>query len=205
MNSIQKKRVVLIGLIIIAVTMGVSAFLAGFFFSEITNMPAAARLVVALLFLVSVFLLAWYAFYKAVESIVSEAQYMVRLEHTEVSAPTGFTMTREEIVERTRALKNENLVAIEKDEPQFPYSLKWKTKTFALLYGTDKGVLMIIRIPEDYAAKLGKVHEVTPAKFPKGRFWQVIPLGKTFKDKTEVYDILDKAREFVSNPPRAKK
>ena len=109
-------------------------------------------------------------------------------------------ITRNEIAEYIRNLENQDLAVVEKiDNPQFPYSLKWKIKTFALLYAVDNGVLMVVRVPVDYVEILKRKYNVKPSTFPKGRNWFAITVDNRFETKQEVFDILNNAAEYIKS------
>ena len=74
-----------------------------------------------------------------------------------------------------------------------------------MVYGTDTGVTMIVRIDGDYADALIVKHpEIHRPKFPKGANWYYIPIDGAFDSKEAVYEILNAAREFVANQPEPK-
>jgi len=111
----------------------------------------------------------------------------------------NLVVTRKEIAADIIALGNPDLTVSERpQQPQLPMSLKYKGKTYAMLFGTDAGVLMIVRIDDVYADILSIKHpEICRSKFPKGRNWYFIPVDGAFKNKEEVYRVLEHAREFV--------
>jgi len=112
----------------------------------------------------------------------------------------SFFITRREIAEDTRNLRNPDITVEERpDQPQLPTTLRYKGRTYAMLYGTDKGVLMTVRITDSCADKLsGKYPGIKPARFPKGPNWYRIPIEGAFSDKEEIYRILFEARVFLS-------
>jgi len=120
----------------------------------------------------------------------------------EQPAPKGitqFTVTRQNIVDWTRSMGDIDITVREKiDDPQMPHSLRWKNKTFALAYGTDAGVLLIARIPDDYVAVLSKSHRIDRSKFPKGPYWWTIPINQTWTSKEMVMELLKKSVRYVS-------
>jgi len=114
---------------------------------------------------------------------------------------TPLTMTRREIADALRAKGDPDIKIVERpDQPQLPMSLKYKTKTFAMLHGTDSGVLMIVRIWDDYARQLLAVHpKLRRAHFPRGRNWYYVPIDGTFQNKEAVYRVLSNAETFVKS------
>ena len=118
----------------------------------------------------------------------------------------GFWITRKEIAEDVRNLKNKDITVIEHlKNPQLPTSLKWKTKTFALLYVSDEGPLMIARISDELGKELAKTNpKVSRAVFPKGNNWYSIPVDQTFENKAAVYKVISQAQEFVTLKPTPK-
>ena len=119
--------------------------------------------------------------------------------------PEAFFITRQEIAENTRKLENPDITVAEySDQPQLPTTLKYKGKTYTMLYGTDKGVLMIVRIADSYADELaGKYPVIRRASFPNAPNWYCFPLEGTLENKEEVYRILFRARTFL-NPKSGK-
>jgi len=139
--------------------------------------------------------------YEVIEKTTAEVErnYKLELEKFKQENYTKFLITRKEIAEDTKALNNVNITVIERDKnPQMPMSLKYKDKTYAMLYGTDIGVIMIVRISEAYANVLSFKHpEICRAKFPKGANWYYIPVDGAFANKDAVYSVLYRAIEFV--------
>ena len=115
-------------------------------------------------------------------------------------SPVKFSITRQEIIAYAISQDPEKITAKDTLDPQFPYSLKWKTKSIAMLYGTDKGVLMTTRIHEDAAKDLGKKHDVQVAKFPRGKNWYFIPIDDTFHNKEQVFEIVHMALGYAQIP-----
>jgi len=117
-----------------------------------------------------------------------------------------FFITRREIAENTRELNDPDISVKEYPlKPQLPTILKCKGRTYAMLYGTDKGVHMTVRIPDYYANDLGyKYRGVRQADFPHAPNWYCIPVEGAFKDKEEVYRILFEARIFLNLPKNEK-
>ena len=121
----------------------------------------------------------------------------------EVKEP-GFSMTRKEIVDYVQSLDPENISAKIPEGPQHLYSLKWKRATFAMLHGTDKGVLMVVLLDEKTQNELSKKHNVQKSKFPRGEHWFTIPIDTTFTDNEQVFKIIQTAIEFVKVKKAAK-
>ena len=109
----------------------------------------------------------------------------------------AFSITRKEIVDYVQSKDPENISAKIPEGPQHLYSLKWKKATFAMLHGTDKGVLMIVLLNEQTQQELGKKHNVQRAKFPRGENWYTIPIDNTFTTKEQVFAIIQLAIDFV--------
>lgn len=113
-----------------------------------------------------------------------------------------FFITRHEITEDTRKSGDTDITVTERPyQPQLPASLKYKGKTYAMLYGTDKGVLMIVKIDDGYADELAsKYPGVRRASFPNAPNWYYVPVeGGAFKTKEEVYGIIFEARKFLAS------
>jgi predicted DNA-binding protein (MmcQ/YjbR family) len=108
-------------------------------------------------------------------------------------------VTRKEIAEATRAMDNPDIKVVERlHQPQLPMSLRVKDKTYAMLHGTDGGVMMTVKISDEYANMLGaKYHGVSKASFPCGLNWYYIPVDNTFS-RDSVFEILYAAAEFTS-------
>ena len=117
------------------------------------------------------------------------------------SGTDGFWITRKDIVKDVGLINKEDISAVEHPQnPQLPTSIKWKTKTFVLLYASDEGPLMIARIPDELAKQLASNNfNVRRADFPKGNNWYSIPVKGTFEDKESIYKVIAEAQEFVAN------
>jgi len=138
---------------------------------------------------------------KADEAVNAEPKVAPRL----LLPPSGgetvtFFITRREIAEDTRGLGNPDLTIKEYPyQPQLPTILKCKDRTYAMLYATDRGVLIIARLTDAYAEELiCKYPGVRRASFPRGANWYCVPVEKAFTDKEEVYRILFEARAFLN-------
>ena len=118
----------------------------------------------------------------------------------------GFSITRREIADDARRIGDPGISVIERpSQPQLPMSLKHRDKTYAMLHGTENGVMMIVRIADQYAGELAKIHpEICRARFPRGANWYCVPIGGVFKDKESVYQVLDAARGFVAQKSAAR-
>ena len=122
-----------------------------------------------------------------------------------IEKPKDHLITRQEIVAYARKL-NSKIVIKEAQEPQFPYSIRWKNKTVVMLYGTDKGVMMIVRLNEKDKEEISKIHELKQAKFPRGKYWSSVLIDNTFIVKEQVFRILHMAtgipqpQEVVTEP-----
>ena len=107
-----------------------------------------------------------------------------------------FMLTRKEIAENAKETGGRAVTVVERADSQLPMSLKYGAKTFAMLYGTDAGIVMVVRIPAEYADEFVKEHPaIRPAKFP--RKWYQIPIDGTFKDKESVFRVLAYAANYV--------
>jgi len=112
-------------------------------------------------------------------------------------------ITRQEIVEEFRRIKDTSLEIVDRfDNPRLPSSLKHKGKTFASMFGTDMGIILVAKLPQDVADVLAKNHrDFGPSSFPKGKNWYALPIGSSFKNKADVIDVLLASYEFIKNPP----
>lgn len=111
-------------------------------------------------------------------------------------------ITRHEIAEYTKSQGKKELNVIEhENDPQIPMSLKWKSRTYAMIYTADDGLSIIVALEDEYAIELSKIHTgMHHPKFPNGPHWYSIPVNnKAFKSKGDVYKLLDHACEFVAN------
>lgn len=130
----------------------------------------------------------------------SEKNYLTSLQKFRIENSSKFIITRREIAEDTRNLKNPSITVSQPASPQFPTSLKWKGKTYAMLYASEMSVLMIVRISDEYANELSQTHpEVYRAVFPKGSNWYVVQIDGAFPNKESVYEVLTAARLFVQS------
>ena len=133
---------------------------------------------------------------KAAET--AEMKYLQALEKFKADYYSDFKITRKEIIEDTKEIGNPDITIIERPAPQVPVSLKYKGKTYALLYGTDMGVIMVVKLYDEYADSLAVRHpQIRRGKFPAGANWYYVPVDGAFKDKKAVYDVLNTAYEFV--------
>jgi hypothetical protein len=81
---------------------------------------------------------------------------------------------------------------------QLPMSLKYAKHTFVLLYGTEEGVLMVIRLGHEYADELAKDHpEICRAHFPAGSDWYYLPIDGAFLSKPAVYEVIDYSMDSI--------
>jgi len=131
-------------------------------------------------------------------------QIFITLPHDDVPLSVQkFSITRREIADDTLKLNDPNITVKERpDEPQLPMSLNYKGFTYAMLHGTEAGVVMIVKIADAYAAQLALRHpEICRARFPRGPNWYYLPIDYTFRDKESVYEILGAARAFVDLLP----
>jgi len=131
-------------------------------------------------------------------SCAAELNYLRALEKFKSDYYSDFTITRKEIVDDTRAIGNPDIVILEKEQPQMPVSLKYKGKTYAILYGTDKGVMMVVKLTDSYADKLAAKHpQIRRAKFPAGANWYYVPVDGAFDSKDAVYSVLNVSYGFI--------
>jgi len=133
--------------------------------------------------------------------IAAEREYLILLEQYRLANPQVFRITRREIADDVTAM---NLAGVEVCErlysPQLPMSLKFKSKTYAMLHAMDDGVLMTVQLSEDFAEELKVRHtDLCKSKFPKGTYWFTLPIGAAFENKDEVYNVLEYARAFVES------
>ena len=111
--------------------------------------------------------------------------------------PDKFTITRKQIIDFAQSQDPDHISARVPEGPQHLYTIRWKAATLAMLHGTDKGVLMIVRISDKDKEALAKVHNVQVAKFPRGENWFTVPIDCSFTSKEQVFAIVLKAIEFV--------
>jgi len=115
-----------------------------------------------------------------------------------------FLITRQEIAEDARRSGDPDITVSEHPcQPQLPTTLKYRDRTYAMLYATDRGVLIIARLTDGYADELiCKYPGVRRAAFPRGANWYCVPVESAFTDKEEVYRILFEARAFLLSAGR---
>jgi len=132
------------------------------------------------------------------ESAGAEAVRPLYLPVSEGETVTFF-ITRREIAEDARRLGDPDITVSEYPcQPQLPTTLKYRGRTYAMLYATDNGVLIIARLDNGYAEELVcKYPGIRHAAFPRGANWYCVPVGRAFTDKEEVYRILFEARAFL--------
>jgi len=127
-------------------------------------------------------------------------QYVLALQKEQPQTPTKakFAITRQDIVDWIKTLEETDITVKKRtQDPQMPYSLRWKDKTFALAYGTEVGVLLIVRIQDTYAKDLAEIHRVDRSTFPKGPSWWAIPLDHTWTSKEMVLNLLESSITYV--------
>jgi len=128
----------------------------------------------------------------------AELNYLRALEKFKSDYYTDFAITRREIIADTRAIGNEDIAVLERAEPQMPVSLKYKGKTYAILYGTDRGVMMVVKLSDGFADRLAVKHpEIRRAKFPAGANWYYVPVDGAFDGKEAVYTVLNASYGYV--------
>jgi len=135
-----------------------------------------------------------------VERAAAEAErsYLAALEKFKTDNYSDFKITRKEVINDTHALNNPQITIVERPEPHSPVSIKYKDKTYVMMYGTDKGIMMIAKIDDAYADSLSiKNPEVRRAKFPAGANWYYVPINGAFENKESVYAVLNAAYGFV--------
>jgi len=129
---------------------------------------------------------------------IAEENTLRALEQFKCEHYTDFRITRKEIVADTIALENPHITVLERVEPQMPVSLKYKGKSYAILYGTDKGVMMVVKLSDAFADKLAVKHpEIRRAKFPAGANWYYVPVDGAFESKEAVYTVLNASYGYV--------
>jgi len=125
-------------------------------------------------------------------------EYVSSLRKEQPSTPTRFAITRQDIVDWIKTLEETDITVHKRtQDPQMPHSFRWNGKTFALTYGTDVGVLLIVRIQDTYAKELSKIHRVDRSTFPKGPCWWAIPLDHTWTSKEMVLELLKTSIAYV--------
>jgi len=131
-------------------------------------------------------------------ALIAESKYLAALEKFKSEHYTEFYITRREMVADTLALNNTDIKVLERVEPQMPVSLKYKDKTYAILYGTDRGVMMVVKLSDVFADKLAVKHpEIRRAKFPAGANWYYVPVDGAFDSKEAVYTVLNASYGYV--------
>lgn len=117
-----------------------------------------------------------------------------------------FSITRREIADDTRQSGDRDIAVREyPNQPQLPTTLKYRGRTYAMLYATDKGVLMTVRIADDHAEELSCLYPgVRRASFPRTSNWYCVPVEGAFAAKEDVYRILSEARAFTRRAERRK-
>ncbi|MDR0426107.1 MAG: AAA family ATPase [Clostridiales bacterium] len=132
----------------------------------------------------------------------AEREYAAALAELK-EAYAEFRISRSEIAKRMRALAaaqdNADINVIERPkQPQLPMSLRYREKTFGMLYSIETGVLMVLRMSRAYAEELSARHpELCRAQFPAGPNWYSLPVDGAFEDKAAVYRVLDHSLDFV--------
>jgi len=141
------------------------------------------------------------------KTIAASKHYESELEKYKAKYYSPFLITRKEIAEKISAQNDPNTeVVLRPKNPQLPMSLKQKGKTYSMLHGTDEGVIMVVRIPSDFADELSKSHpEICRASFPAGANWYHVPIDGAFSDKASVYRLLETSKNFVESLALAKK
>jgi len=109
-------------------------------------------------------------------------------------------ITRQEIMDEAYASGGSEISTVEHPEQLHqPISLKWNGKTYVMLYGTDCGIIMIIKLPDDYAANLKSLHPaICRAHFPTAENWYYVHVDKEFHSKDCVFKVIHMARDFVA-------
>jgi len=99
-----------------------------------------------------------------------------------------------------RTIDYPDVTIIERDKsPQLPMTLKTKGKVFAMLYGMESGVFMVVVLDDKYAASIKQTYpEICPSNFPREANCYQLPVDGAFKEKRSVYSILNVSREFVN-------
>jgi len=110
-------------------------------------------------------------------------------------------ITRQEIVDEAYASGGAEIsTVLHPEQLHQPVSLKWHGKTYAMLYGTDHGIILIIKLADDYAAHLKTVHpEICRAHFPTAANWYYIHVDKSFHSKDCIFKVIHNARDFVAS------
>ena len=141
----------------------------------------------------------YYGLDQDVDDAAAEKAYYEALDKYKEEHFTDFKITRQEIGAEARKQKSEGVTVAERPaKPHLPASLKWKGRTFAMLYEKNDVVSMTIRIPDEYAESLIPKHpEVRRAKFPIGHNWYIVPVDGAFRNQEQLFEVINKAREFV--------
>jgi len=195
--TIQNRAIVSVATVITAVAVALGSIIMGFILSDVIDIHVALRVAFAVISFLTLLMVTYMVFRNFVKGKVEEIEYVSTIRASVIEQSTT-EITRQEIMDRARAMNDTNITVCEKqNDPRCPYTLKWQKKTFIMMYGTDKGVILIARISDEYASQLGNFHNVTRAKFPRGDNWYVIPVDSTFTTKESVYKIIDTACDFV--------
>ncbi|MCL2798526.1 MAG: hypothetical protein FWD58_10865 [Firmicutes bacterium] len=137
----------------------------------------------------------------------AERKHDAALEKFKNAVYSDFSVTRKEIADDILKLNHPYINVSERfDQPQLPMSLKLKKSTYAMLYGMDGGVLMVVKLAEDYADLLSKKHpEICRVSFPHGANWYSLPVDGAFGDRKQVLAVLGAAAEFVGAKSKSEK
>jgi len=130
------------------------------------------------------------------ESVMQEPQAVVK----EECSCKSF-LTRHDIVDEARKSGGFDISVVEHPEQLHqPVLLKWHGKTYSMLYGTDLGVIIIIKLANEYAEALRATYpDICRAHFPTESHWYYLPVNGAFPDKESVFEIIHASRDFVAS------
>jgi predicted DNA-binding protein (MmcQ/YjbR family) len=126
---------------------------------------------------------------------ISEHQAALLKYKETVGSP--FAINRAMLIEFVRASSPETAI-VEHDKFYMPVSLKSSHRTYAMIYERFGEIRMVVRISDDFARELLVRHPlITKAKFPNARYWYSILVDGSFEKPEQVYQIIQKAKDFV--------
>jgi len=130
------------------------------------------------------------------EPVIHEPQVIVK----EKCSCKSF-LTRHDIVDEARKSGGFDVSVVEHPEQLHqPVLLKWHGKTYSMLYGTDLGVVIIVKLASDYAETLRTAYpDICRAHFPTESHWYYLPVNDSFPDRESVFKILHSSRDFVAS------
>jgi hypothetical protein len=107
-----------------------------------------------------------------------------------------FHLNRRDIVKYLKSQENPDLEITERyDQPQLPFILRHRNKSFAWLYGTEFYVIMLVKLDADYADGLALRHpEMHRTHLMKSDGWYYLPVDCSFENRQAVYAVLEHAK-----------